>query len=62
MRTGPREKFPWIEYNGRTLTDSQLIIQFLNERMNIDLDAQLSGKDKAMGWAIQRWFEESTYW
>ena len=62
MKTGPNKKYPWIEYNGTAVTDSQLIIEFLNKTLKVDLDAHLSRKDKAMGWAVQRWFEESTYW
>ena len=60
--SGPKNKIPWIEYNGITMGDSQLIIQYLNKELNIDLNKHLSLKDKATAWAIQKWLEEFTYW
>ena len=59
---GPKNKIPWIEYNGVTMGDSQLIIQYLNKELKIDLNKHLSPKDKAIAWAIQKWLEEFTYW
>lgn len=58
----PKSKVPWIEYNGVTMGDSQLIIQYLNKELNIDLNRHLSPKDTATAWAIQKWLEEFTYW
>ena len=51
---GPTNKIPWIEYNGVTMGDSQLIIQYLNKELNNDLNKHLSPKDKAAAWAIQK--------
>ena len=59
---GPRGKIPWIEYNGLVMSDSQLIINYLNKEFNIDLNRHLSPKDKATAWAIQKWMEEFIYW
>ena len=42
--------------------DSQLIIQYFNKELNIDLNKHLSPKDKATSWAIQKLLEEFTYW
>lgn len=59
---GPKKKFPWVEYNGVTMGDSQLIINYLNKEFNIDFNKHLSPTDRATAWAIQKWLEEFTYW
>lgn len=59
---GPKNKIPWIEYNGVTMGDSQLTIQYLNKELNIDLNKHLSPAERATAWAIQKWLEEFTYW
>ena len=59
---GPRRKIPWIEYNDLVLSDSQLIVNYLNKEFNVDLNSKLSPKEKATAWAIQKWLEEFTYW
>ena len=58
----PKGKSPWIEYNGVTMGDSQLIINYLNREFNVDLNRHLSPTEKARAWAIQKWLEELTYW
>ena len=58
---GPKKKVPWIEYNGVTMGDSQLIITFLNEKFNVNLNKGLSKEQRAVAWAIQKWIEEFTY-
>lgn len=59
---GPKHKIPWIEYNGITMGDSTLIIEFLEKEFKMNLDAHLSQEEKALAWAIQKWIEEWTYW
>ncbi|XP_060602044.1 failed axon connections homolog [Ruditapes philippinarum] len=61
-KLGPKQKVPWIEYNDVTLGDSQMIIEFLNKELNVDMDAHLSKQEKALAWAIQKWIEEFMYW
>ena len=58
---GPKSKIPWIEYNGVTMGDSQLIINFLNDKFNVNLNKGLSKEQRAVAWAIQKWIEEFTY-
>ncbi|XP_052763873.1 failed axon connections homolog [Mya arenaria] len=58
----PKEKVPWIEYNGVTMGDSQLIIQYLEEEFKVNLNAHLASKERAIAWAVQKWIEEFTYW
>ncbi|XP_053385457.1 failed axon connections homolog [Mercenaria mercenaria] len=59
---GPKNKTPWIEYNGVTMGDSQLIIEYFNKKFNIDINSHLSKQERAIAWAIQKWLEEYTYW
>ncbi|XP_045182296.2 failed axon connections homolog [Mercenaria mercenaria] len=62
FRNGPKGKVPWIEYNGITMGDSQMIIELLNKEFKVDMDSHLSVYDKAVAWAIQKWIEEYVYW
>jgi len=55
---GPKGKSPWIEWDGSRMGDSTLIIQHVAERLNIDLDAHLDARQRAVGVAIQRMLEE----
>lgn len=59
---GPKNKTPWIEYNGVTMGDSQLIMQYFNKTFNVDMNSHLSKEERAIAWAIQKWLEEYTYW
>ncbi len=59
---GPKKKAPWIEYQGRTLGDSTLIIDFLKSEFGKDPDAHLTDAQRGTGIAIQRLIEENLYW
>ena len=59
---GPKKKAPWIEFEGRKLGDSTLIIDFLKERFSKDPDAHLSAREQGTAVAIQRLIEENLYW
>ncbi|XP_050389124.1 failed axon connections homolog, partial [Patella vulgata] len=44
-RKSKKGKVPFIEFNGQEVNDSSLIIEFLNEKLNTDLNSHLtSGK------------------
>ncbi|XP_053381762.1 uncharacterized protein LOC123540858 [Mercenaria mercenaria] len=66
---GPKNKTPWIEYNGIAMGDSQLIIEYFNKKFDIDMNSHLKytywyvyKQERATAWAIQKWLEEYTYW
>lgn len=59
---GPKKKAPWIEYGGRIIGDSTLIIDFLKEEYEVDPDAHLTPQQKATSVTIQRLIEENLYW
>lgn len=57
-RKGPTKKNPWIELDGEAIGDSEIIIDLLSRRHGIDLDAELTAEQKALGHAWRRAFEE----
>ena len=61
-KTGPKDKIPWVEFNGLTMADSQLIMVYLNKELGVDLNSSLSPEQRALAWGLQKWLEEFTYW
>lgn len=59
---GPKKKAPWIEYQGKKLGDSAIIIDFLKTEFGKDPDAHLSPAQRATAQAIQCLVEEHLYW
>ncbi|XP_053398154.1 failed axon connections homolog [Mercenaria mercenaria] len=61
---GPDNKscLPWIEYNGKRMAGSQMIIKYLSGIWNKDLNEHLPMEDKEKATEIQTWLEEHTYW
>jgi len=55
---GPKGKSPWIEYGTVRMGDSTLIIEHLEERFDIDLDAHLDAQQRAIAVSVQRMLEE----
>ncbi|CAH1251350.1 FAXC [Branchiostoma lanceolatum] len=62
VHMGPKGKIPWIEYNGRAMGDSNLIIEFLNKEKGVDLNRSLRDADRAVSRAFVKMLEENTYW
>lgn len=59
---GPKKKAPWIEYQGRKLGDSTLIVDYLSREFKVDPDAHLTDRQRGTSVAIQRLVEENLYW
>ncbi|MEP3051096.1 MAG: glutathione S-transferase family protein [Erythrobacter sp.] len=59
---GPKKKAPWIEYQGRKIGDSSLIIAFLKNEFGVDPDAHLNQQQRGVAVAVQRLIEENLYW
>lgn len=55
---GPKGKSPWIEYGTVRMADSSIIIEHLQERFGIDLDAHLDPRQRAIALCVQRMLEE----
>ena len=48
--------------NGEIISDSQLCIEFLNKKFNVDLDKSLTVEQKAISRAFRKMMEEGFYW
>ncbi len=60
-RRAPKGKLPYIEDAGLQVADSSVIIDYLRHSRGIDLDAWLSGRQRAEALALQRLFEDHFY-
>ncbi|MGZ8185068.1 MAG: glutathione S-transferase family protein [Methylobacter sp.] len=58
----PRGKLPYIEDNGRKISDSLLILDYLQSTYGDSLNAGLSIEEKSITKAFQRLIEEHLYW
>lgn len=61
-KMGKNGKMPWIEYQGERKADSNLILDFLNEKFDINMDNEFSSEHQAIGRAVKIMVEENTYW
>ena len=59
---GPRGKLPFIEDQGQRISDSRLIVEYLNTTYGDPLDNWLSSAQKGVALAFQRLLEEHLYW
>ncbi|XP_041361352.1 failed axon connections homolog [Gigantopelta aegis] len=55
-------KIPWIEYNEDKIADSQLSIEYLNTKFDINLNSNLDSMELAIGRAFSKMAEENLYW
>jgi len=55
---GPKGKSPWIEVGDVSMGDSTLIVEYLQQRFGIDLDAHLDAQQRAVAMSVQRMLEE----
>jgi glutathione S-transferase len=58
----PKGKVPYVELDGKLMGDSQLIIEHLQRVHGDPLDGKLTPQQAAIGHAVRRMLEESTYW
>lgn len=58
----PKGKLPFLVADGKTLADSELITEYLNELTDGGVYASLSAVDKARGVALARLAEDHFYW
>lgn len=61
-KMGKKGKLPWIEYKGERKADSNLIIDYLNETFEVNIDTDFTGEQLAFGRAARIMLEENTYW
>ena len=58
----PKGKIPYIDYQGKLIGDSSLIMEMFKEKEGIDLDRGLTAKERAISLAFCRMLQENTYW
>jgi glutathione S-transferase len=58
----PKGKIPYVIEGERVIGDSTLIIEHLKQTRAIDLDRQLSPRDRAVSTAFRRMVKENLYW
>lgn len=61
-KLNPQGKMPWIEYNQEQVSGSEFIIDFLEEKLGVNLNSNLSPEERAMSRAITKMVEEHFYW
>ncbi|MGH8659704.1 MAG: glutathione S-transferase family protein [Gammaproteobacteria bacterium] len=62
LRQAPKGKGPYIEEGEVRMGDSSLIIDYLQAKHGIDLDARLTTQQRAISVAFQALIEEHLYW
>jgi len=62
LRKSPKGKMPYIEDEGAVVADSSFIIDHLKRKYGDPLDSHLDAAGRAAALAVQRLFEENTYW
>lgn len=60
-RRAPHGKIPYVDIDGRRMGDSQRIIEHIAAARDIDLDAWLDPRQRALGHLVRRTLEEATY-
>jgi glutathione S-transferase len=58
----PRKKLPYIVDDNKTIADSELIIDYVNNKYHVSLDDWLSPEQRAVSHTLRRMIEEGTYW
>uniref|UniRef100_A0A0B7AYA7 Thioredoxin-like fold domain-containing protein n=1 Tax=Arion vulgaris TaxID=1028688 RepID=A0A0B7AYA7_9EUPU len=62
IHRSPKGKVPFITYNGELVSDSQFCIEYLNKKLDRDLNKSLTKEERAVAKAIQVMVEEHLYW
>uniref|UniRef100_A0AAY4B3L0 Failed axon connections homolog n=2 Tax=Denticeps clupeoides TaxID=299321 RepID=A0AAY4B3L0_9TELE len=55
-------KMPWIEYNQEQVCGMEFMIDFLEEKLGVNLNKGLSLQEKAVSRAVTKMVEEHFYW
>lgn len=55
-------KMPWIEYNNEKVSGTEFIIDFLEEKLGVNLNKNLGPHERAVSRAVTKMVEEHFYW
>lgn len=61
-RKGPKGKLPFIRDNGVIIGDSELIIDYLESKLDFQVDGHLGSQQAAIHHAFVRMLDEHLYW
>ncbi|XP_071998016.1 failed axon connections homolog [Engystomops pustulosus] len=61
-KLSPQGKMPWIEYNHTRVSGTEFIIDFLEEKLGINLNKNLNPHERAISRAVTKMVEEHFYW
>jgi glutathione S-transferase len=62
LALAPKGKIPFINYQGKLIGDTTLIIEMLKQKEEIDLDASLTATERSISLAFRRMLKENIYW
>ena len=62
LKKAPKGKIPFVDYRGKLMGDSTLIIKMFEEKEGIDLDRGLTASERGISLAFRRMLKENTYW
>jgi len=58
----PKGKLPYIDDDGEKIADSTFIRLHIEKKYGFDFDAGLTQEQQAIGWALEKLFEDHLYW
>lgn len=61
-KLSPQGKMPWMEYNHQQVSGSEFIVDFLEEKLGVNLNKNLSPQERAVSRAVSKMVEEHFYW
>lgn len=61
-KLSPQGKMPWIEYNHEQVSGSEFIVDFLEEKLGVNLNKNLTPQEIAVSRAVTKMVEEHLYW
>ncbi|XP_072355689.1 failed axon connections homolog [Scyliorhinus torazame] len=61
-KLSPQGKMPWIEYNHQKVSGTEFIIDFLQDKLGVNLNKHLDSGERAVARAITKMMEEHFYW
>ncbi|KAK1170403.1 hypothetical protein AOXY_G7242 [Acipenser oxyrinchus oxyrinchus] len=61
-KLSPQGKMPWIEYNNEKVSGTEFIIDFLEDKLGVNLNKNLNPHEKAVSRTVTRMVEEHFYW
>lgn len=61
-KLSPQGKMPWIEYNHQRVSGSEFMVDFLEEKLGVNLNLDLTPQERAVSRAVTKMVEEHLYW